>query len=388
MRADTLKRSVSLRRLAECDGVAWDRRRSNPARGDWWACCPFHAESTPSFHVTEPHGVGGRFHCFGCGASGSVIDFVMARQGVDSAEAIRQLASREGLEPGREPPRRPELEKARRALEAEEAARAYRAVSRASDAWRLGRAHAPELARYLRARGVDVDALATLWPEGVPPTLRYVDALPFYTPHAKRPAHVGPAMVARVGRRGDFRGVHRTWITPEGRARFADGSKVPKKWLGRPGAMFGAPVCLSPATPRMVVGEGIETTLAVLADLVAEGREGWSAEAALSLGALAGPQARHGRGPDSAATGRPLPSPVPDLRRRARGWTPPPGVAELVVLAEGSAADPEAAERHAMRAQAKLAALGFPARLSPPPGGWADPRDAADLMAEELGRPA
>ena len=39
-----------------------------------WGCCPFHNEKTPSFHVIEAKGY---FHCFGCGAHGNAIDFVM-----------------------------------------------------------------------------------------------------------------------------------------------------------------------------------------------------------------------------------------------------------------------------------------------------------------------
>ena len=31
--------------------VTWDKRKSNPGRGDYWACCPFHGEKTPSFHA-------------------------------------------------------------------------------------------------------------------------------------------------------------------------------------------------------------------------------------------------------------------------------------------------------------------------------------------------
>src|SRR5688500_20206610 len=47
--------------------VSWDRRKTNAPRGDYWACCPFHGEKTPSFHCEDRKG---RYHCFGCGASG------------------------------------------------------------------------------------------------------------------------------------------------------------------------------------------------------------------------------------------------------------------------------------------------------------------------------
>ena len=45
--------------------VTWDSRKTNAARGDFWAPCPFHQEKTASFHVEEAKG---RYHCFGCHA--------------------------------------------------------------------------------------------------------------------------------------------------------------------------------------------------------------------------------------------------------------------------------------------------------------------------------
>jgi hypothetical protein len=50
--------------------------------------CPFHADKTPSLHVNEAKGV---FHCFGCGESGDVFDFVMKLDGVSFAEAVKSL---------------------------------------------------------------------------------------------------------------------------------------------------------------------------------------------------------------------------------------------------------------------------------------------------------
>ncbi|MBB4286241.1 DNA primase [Roseospira goensis] len=57
------------------------------------ACCPFHSEKTPSFHVYEDH-----YHCYGCGAHGDVISFEMAAAGLSFAEAVEALASEAGLE--------------------------------------------------------------------------------------------------------------------------------------------------------------------------------------------------------------------------------------------------------------------------------------------------
>jgi len=50
--------------------------------------CPFHDDKTPSFSVSEEKGV---FHCFGCGAGGDVIDFVMKLYGLSFREALAEL---------------------------------------------------------------------------------------------------------------------------------------------------------------------------------------------------------------------------------------------------------------------------------------------------------
>jgi DNA primase len=61
---------------------------------DFKACCPFHAEKTPSFNVSPAKQI---FKCFGCGKGGSVFQFVMARENVTFPEAVRMLADRAGI---------------------------------------------------------------------------------------------------------------------------------------------------------------------------------------------------------------------------------------------------------------------------------------------------
>jgi DNA primase len=56
--------------------------------------CPFHNEKTPSFSVNQERGF---FHCFGCGAGGSVFNFVMRTEGLNFPEAIESLARRYGV---------------------------------------------------------------------------------------------------------------------------------------------------------------------------------------------------------------------------------------------------------------------------------------------------
>src|SRR5579883_3516052 len=59
----------------------------------WKGCCPFHGEKTPSFNVYDDH-----FHCYGCGAHGDAISFVMQSQGASFPEAVAALAAEAGLE--------------------------------------------------------------------------------------------------------------------------------------------------------------------------------------------------------------------------------------------------------------------------------------------------
>ncbi len=62
---------------------------------DWWGCCPFHHEKSPSFHVNPTTGL---WKCFGCGAGGDVFAYVMKRESLDFPDSIRYLAERAGIE--------------------------------------------------------------------------------------------------------------------------------------------------------------------------------------------------------------------------------------------------------------------------------------------------
>ncbi|MCI4663183.1 MAG: DNA primase [Neomegalonema sp.] len=74
--------------------VTWRRDRSNFAKGDYWACCPFHGEKTPSFHAEERTG---RYYCFGCHEGGGAIDFLMKIERLSFPEAVERLAAEVGL---------------------------------------------------------------------------------------------------------------------------------------------------------------------------------------------------------------------------------------------------------------------------------------------------
>jgi DNA primase len=74
--------------------VTWDRRKTNAARGDFWACCPFHGEKSPSFHCEDRKG---RYHCFGCGVSGDHFRFMTDLEGLNFPEAVQQVADMAGI---------------------------------------------------------------------------------------------------------------------------------------------------------------------------------------------------------------------------------------------------------------------------------------------------
>ncbi|APO75474.1 DNA primase [Rhizobium etli 8C-3] len=74
--------------------VSWDKRKTNVSRGDYWACCPFHGEKSPSFHCEDRKG---RYHCFGCGVTGDHFRFLTELEGMSFPEAVQQIADMAGV---------------------------------------------------------------------------------------------------------------------------------------------------------------------------------------------------------------------------------------------------------------------------------------------------
>jgi DNA primase len=108
---------------------------------EFTACCPFHTEKTPSFTVSPQKQF---YHCFGCGAHGTALGFLMDYEHLDFVEAVHDLARQCGLEV----PKESGKSSARNELPAElveQAARFYRE--------RL-KSHAPAI-EYLKGRGID-----------------------------------------------------------------------------------------------------------------------------------------------------------------------------------------------------------------------------------------
>ncbi len=85
---DEVRARTSLVQLAG-RRVVWDAKKSNPKKGDMWSPCPFHEESSASFHVDDQKGY---YYCFSCKAKGDVFSFVRETENVDFVEAVRILA--------------------------------------------------------------------------------------------------------------------------------------------------------------------------------------------------------------------------------------------------------------------------------------------------------
>jgi DNA primase len=119
--------------------VTWDRRKSQPGKGDHWACCPFHQEKSPSFHVDDRKGY---FHCFGCHASGDHLSFLTEHDGLDFVEAVKALAALAGVVLEDEPRAESAERRRREAADALEAAAALYAETLWSPAGRAARDYA------------------------------------------------------------------------------------------------------------------------------------------------------------------------------------------------------------------------------------------------------
>jgi DNA primase len=112
--------------------------------------CPFHHEKTPSFYVVEDKSF---FHCFGCGAHGDAIGFVMRADNLDFIEAVERLAGEAGLPvPQATPQERERAHRQKTLLEATEAAAAFYEA-------RLWAPIGERAREYLVGRGLDPETI-------------------------------------------------------------------------------------------------------------------------------------------------------------------------------------------------------------------------------------
>ena len=111
--------------------------------------CPFHGEKTPSFTVSPSRQT---YHCFGCGAHGDAIRFLMENQGLPFMDAVRELAQRVGITVP-EGDASPE-ERARAAEQREKRQTLSEVLARAGDHYKVALKATPRAIDYLKRRGL------------------------------------------------------------------------------------------------------------------------------------------------------------------------------------------------------------------------------------------
>ena len=209
---------------------------------EWKACCPFHQDRSPSFTV-----FGDRYHCFGCGASGDVLDFVQRSQGVGLREAAGMLTG--GNLPSVYVARQPIDDKPDR-------------IADAKAIWKSAVPATGTLAEtYLRSRALTLP---------IPDCIRFA-RLRY---GASGPEH--PVLVAAVASVDNMlTGVQRTYLSESGMGKLAVAK--PKLSLGR---VAGGAIRLAPCAASLIACEGLEDGLTLQQEL---GRATWVAAGASML---------------------------------------------------------------------------------------------------------
>jgi DNA primase len=200
--------------------------------------CPFHKEKSPSFTVRPDLGF---FHCFGCGAHGTAIDYVMQRRHVDFLEAVRAILGTTPRAPQvltkkvtRSPEERPDDVAAARAIWAAASAE-----------------HRPHVELYFRSRYLR---------RAVPPTIRQHPGL-FCTERRREI----PALVAAFkDSAGIVSAIQRIWLEDRYDPTNTKGSRVDGAAKKTRGEMRDGCVRLGPAGPYMGLAEGVETALCAM----------------------------------------------------------------------------------------------------------------------------
>jgi DNA primase len=225
------------------------------AGNEWKGCCPFHTDRTPSFTIYADDR---RAHCFGCGWSGDVLDFMQEAHGVKLFGAIDMLTGGELRElEQRRAPAKPKAD--------------MRPVAQ-----RIVNGSVPiegtPAAAYLRSRGITID---------LPHTLRFARLAPPKIEGNGLLAANGPgllpALVAIVTNpAGELVGLQRTYLTEDGRkaaTKVTDTDRKPKVKYSL-GNVIGGAIQIGPPSASMLVTEGLEDGLTLAQAL---GRSVWVA---------------------------------------------------------------------------------------------------------------
>ncbi len=162
------------------------------AGANYAACCPFHNEKSPSFTVSPQKQF---YHCFGCGAHGSAIGFMMEYAGMGFIDAVKELAGRTGMQvPEEEGRRRP-------AHEGPRIADLVGAMAQAAQYYREQLKASPKAIDYLKQRGLTGEIAARFGMGYAPPNGLRDSPLDYNDP---RLVAAGLLKVGDDGRRYDY----------------------------------------------------------------------------------------------------------------------------------------------------------------------------------------
>lgn len=237
---DHIKSAVALSQVIGAD-IALTRSGS-----EWKSCCPFHGERSASFFVNDQKSF---FHCFGCGAHGDAIAWLMRHRQLPFEQAVEVLA-------GEKPPS--DAQAFENSLRAKTVEHATREVGGRilSDDQRARQAQARAIWRhrldvdgsfgetYLRWRGISIRKL--------PPTLGFVNRAWHGWERTERPALIG----AIQNGEGQVTAIQTIFLRPDGQGK---AGIVPAKPVTGP--MCDGAVRLGRPGPILGIAEGIETAL-------------------------------------------------------------------------------------------------------------------------------
>lgn len=216
---------TALREANPIPAIASGLKGFHRAGHEYKACCPFHSEKTPSFTIFAG---GQKFHCFGCGAHGDVVDYVRLIDGVDCREAAERLDA--GLVP-------------KVPVQELPPAKEKQSHAAALSIWKQAvKASGTPVEAYLRGRGITMP---------IPLSIRF-SRLSNATTTSLLPCMV--ALVVDVD--GNPTGIQRTYLQEDGSGK-ADIPK-PKLCLGR---ISGGATRIGEPSTELVITGGLEDAL-------------------------------------------------------------------------------------------------------------------------------
>jgi CHC2 zinc finger len=344
-----------------CDAVASQLVRLRRHGKGFIGPCPICSKDRQSktdgrFEIKDRDG----WVCASCQDGGDVIALIMRVEGCDFKAAVERLGGVREVDHAAAEQRERERAAANEKRDCDSATFRERERGKLYDIWNHALTPAgTAVEHYLSARRLSL-------PLDAGKRLRCVPDMPYFA-HGRGKAPVlwrGPAMVAPiVGPDGKFRGLHFTYIDltqPKGKARIADpetGELMPAKKVRGSKAGGSIQLVKSPQPAgRWIVGEGIETTLAVWHALNSLGRDLSATEfrAAVDLGNLGGKAAAtiaHPTLKDAAGRARRVPGPDADTASAA--LTVPAEIDEMILLGDGDS-DRVITECALYRAQVRL----------------------------------